>query len=75
MPFIRVTDVQSKQVIDLNIAHIVAFTPVGGTKAKGSLVSIDNGESYHVEDETRQIRGYIMRAEGTLPEKGSACLS
>lgn len=67
MPFIRVTDVQQNQVVDLNIAHIVAFTPANRNQ-QGSFVTLNNGDVYHVEDTPRSLRGYIKKAEGTLPE-------
>lgn len=68
MPFIRVTDVVQKQVVDLNVAHIVGFTPATGREQTGSLVTLANGDVYHVEDTPRSLRGYIKKAEGTLPE-------
>lgn len=68
MPFIRVTDVRDKQVVDLNINHIVAFTPAIGRDLQGSLITLNNGDVYHVEDTPRSLRGYIKKAEGTLPE-------
>ena len=67
MPFIRVTDVKQKQVVDLNIAHIVGFTPAH-RDLSGSFITLINGEIYHVEDTPRSLRGYIKKAEGTLPE-------
>lgn len=67
MPFIRVTDAQQKQVVDVNIAHIVAFTPAAGRDPQGSFITLNNGVIYHVEDTPRSLRGYIKKAEGTLP--------
>lgn len=62
MPFIRVTR-RDNTVIDVNISKIIQFHPHGGNTR---LDLVDN-ISHDIVDEPRQLRGYIKKAEGTLP--------
>lgn len=70
MPFIRVTDAETQQKIDVNIAHIVAFYPNVNRKrpTSRSLVRLTTGDIFDVQDEARQIRSYIKKEEGKLPD-------
>lgn len=67
MPFIRVTEVKTKQVNDINVNRIISFYERTGDKF--TTIHLEGGLDLHVEDEPRQLRGYIKKAEGTLPVK------
>lgn len=64
MPFIRVTR-RDKIVVDINTVHIIQFYPEGGD----TKVDLTDNLSFNVLEEPRQLRGFIKKAEGTLPEK------
>lgn len=65
MPFIRVTRTCDKVVIDINTASILQFYPASGN----TRIDLQDNISHDIVDEPRQLRGYIKKAEGTLPEK------
>lgn len=65
MSFIRVTLRSSKDKVDLNTAHIVSFRE--GVQS-GTEVSMVNGDLHLVNESTRQIRSFIKKAQGTLPQ-------
>lgn len=73
MPFIRVTDTQTKAIVDLNINKIIKFEVRPGSKF--TTIDLDDNWCIHVDDEPRQLRGYIKKAEGTLPEKAEPNVS
>lgn len=66
MSFIRVTDNESGEKIDLNSNHIVAFRGMGD--GQGSEISLIGGNFHSVKDSPRSLRGYIKKAQGMLPE-------
>lgn len=64
MPFIRVTR-RDNVVIDINTVNIIQFYPQGGN----TRIDLKDNITHDIVDEVRQLRGYIKKAEGTLPEK------
>lgn len=64
MPFIRVTR-RDNVVIDIHTANIIQFYQQGGS----TIIDLRDNISHNIVDEPRQLRGYIMKAEGTLPKK------
>lgn len=69
MGFIRVTDKDTQEKIDLNVEHITAFRGLGANA--GSQVVIINGDNFTVSDSPRSLRGYIKKAQGSLPDADS----
>lgn len=65
MSFIRLTDKESGEKIDVNSNHIVAFRGVGD--GEGTEVVTTVGGTHSVTDSPRSIRGYIKKAQGSLP--------
>ncbi len=65
MSFIKVTDKESGERIDLNSDHILAFRGLG--EGKGCQIALLGGTSHIVNDSPRSIRGYIKKAQGVLP--------
>lgn len=65
MPFIRVTRTADSVVFDINTANIIQFYPHHGN----TRIDLTDNISHDIVDEVRQLRGYIKKAEGTLPEK------
>lgn len=64
MPFIRVTR-RDNVVIDISVNKIIQFYPQGGD----TRIDLVDNISHDIVDDPRQLRGYIKKAEGTLPEK------
>lgn len=67
MPFIRVTEVKTNKVMDLNLGHIVSFEQQQGEPAAKIFMSDDS--ILTVQEDVRRIRAFILKAEGKLPEK------
>lgn len=67
MPFIRVNEFQTETVHDVNVANIISFSVKKGSKFT-TMELVDN-ITINIVDDPRQLRGYIKKAEGTLPEK------
>lgn len=67
MPFIRVTRYEDDVVIDISVTKIISFYVAKG--GKFTTVELVDNLNIHAKDEPRQLRGYIKKAEGTLPEK------
>lgn len=67
MPFIRVTRFEDAVVMDINVNKIISFH-VGKGKKFTTIELVDN-LTVDACDDPRQLRGYIKKAEGTLPEK------
>lgn len=65
MPFIRVTRTSDSVVFDINTANIIQFYSYQGH----TRIDLTDNISHDIVDEVRQLRGYIKKAEGTLPEK------
>lgn len=68
MSFIRVSARDNKCKIDLNSVHIVSFSAgrVQGADV-GSDIELTTGEDLYVNESPRQLRGFIKKAQGTLP--------
>ena len=65
MSFIRVSEQdESKTKVDLNTVHIVSFRPA--TDA-GAVIDLTDGGTLYVNESPRQLRGFIKKAQGTLP--------
>jgi len=64
MPFIRVTRRDNVE-IDVSVNKIIQFYPQGGC----TRIDLTDNISHDINDEPRQLRGYIKKAEGTLPVK------
>ena len=73
MSFIRVSARDNKCKIDLNSIHIVSFSAgrVQGADI-GSDIELSTGEDLYVNESPRQLRGFIKKAQGTLPVAATA---
>lgn len=69
MSFIRVTLRNEKKTkVDLNSAHIVHYhAGSNGGAEVGSDVTLLNDDILTVNESPRQLRGFIKKAQGTLP--------
>ena len=70
MSFIRVTTKKNAVKLDLNLNHIVHFET--HQTGEGSYITMIDGTDYEVTNSSRSLRGYIKKAQGTLPEKATA---
>ena len=65
MSFIRVSEKdESKTKVDVNTVHIVLFRPASDA---GSMIDLADGGTLYVNESPRQLRGFIKKAQGTLP--------
>lgn len=65
MSFIRVSEQdESKTKVDLNTVHIVSFRPASDA---GAVIDLTDGGTLYVNESPRQLRGFIKKAQGTLP--------
>lgn len=65
MSFIRVTLRSSKEKIDINTVHVVSFREAD---SPGTEITMLNDDVHLVNETTRQIRSFIKKAQGTLPQ-------
>jgi hypothetical protein len=66
MSFIRVTQRDgSKTKTDLNVNHVVWYTPA--IRQEGSDILLSNDEILTVNESPRSLRSFIKKAQGTLP--------
>lgn len=71
MSFIRVTKRDTgKTKTDLNVNHIIGYTP--GEGDVGSDVLLSNGDGLMVNESPRSLRSFIRKAQGTLPAPATA---
>lgn len=69
MSFIRVSLRHSKDKIDINTAHLVSFKPLfADGKEVATELTLLNDDKYSVNESSRQIRSFIKKAQGTLPQ-------
>lgn len=66
MSFIRLTSQSDNTRLDLNVNHIVGFEP--SNDGSGSKVWTSTDDTCFVKESTRQIRSFIKKAQGTLPQ-------
>lgn len=65
MSFIRVSEQDdNKTKVDVNSVHIVSFRPAADA---GSMLDLSDGGTLFVNESPRQLRGFIKKAQGTLP--------
>lgn len=70
MSFIRVSEQdESKTKVDLNTVHIVSFRPASDA---GAVIDLTDGGTLYVNESPRQLRGFIKKAQGTLPVAATA---
>ena len=70
MSFIRVSEQdESKTKVDLNTVHIVSFRPASDA---GAVIDLTDGGTLYVNESPRQLRGFIKKAQGTLPVAAAA---
>lgn len=66
MSFIRVTLKHNGVKVNLNSANISSFSDASDS---GSVITMTNDDDFEVTDSARSLRGYIKKAQGTLPAK------
>ena len=72
MPFIRVKSAQSGVKYDVNVAHIVDFSP-SDADAKQTSITMSTGNDMLVAESAQAVRGAIRRAENPFAAgKGEA---
>lgn len=65
MSFIRVSRVNTDSTkVDINTAHIVSYE-VGQAS---TIIVMSTDEELHVNETPRQLRSFIKKAQGTLPQ-------
>jgi hypothetical protein len=70
MSFIRVTQRNgSRTKTDLNVNHVVWYTP--GARSEGSDILLSNDEILPVNESPRSLRSFIKKAQGILPAPAS----
>lgn len=71
MSFIRVTNIDGSVKTDLNVNKIIGFSQ----KKAGTEVVMTDNMTYVVHETARQVRNFIKKAQGLLPEKAEHATS